>query len=48
MATHTATASSDTVPEGFTIAGTAIPSRLVLGTGGMSSPESLREALVAA
>ncbi len=31
----------------LTVAGTVVPSRLLLGTGGMSSPESLREALVA-
>jgi len=47
MATDTAAASSDTAPSGFTVAGTDVPSRLLLGTGGMSSPEALREALVA-
>ena len=31
----------------FTIAGQLIASRLILGTGGMSSPQSLREALIA-
>ena len=48
MATDTTPASpSDTTPAGFIVGGTVIPSRLLLGTGGMSSPESLREALVA-
>jgi thiazole synthase len=46
MATDTV-APSETAPAGFTVGGTLIPSRLLLGTGGMSSPESLREALVA-
>jgi thiazole synthase len=48
MATETVSpSSSDTAAPGLTIRGTVIPSRLLLGTGGMSSPESLREALVA-
>ncbi len=47
MATDTAAHSAQTAPSGFTVGGTVIPSRLVLGTGGMSSPESLRDALVA-
>lgn len=42
---------SDTEPTGsnepLTVAGHALGSRLILGTGGMSSPESLRAALVA-
>ncbi len=42
-ATSTATSTTDA----FAIAGTRIPSRLIMGTGGMSSPASLREALVA-
>jgi thiazole synthase len=39
-----------TAPESadaLTIAGQVVPSRLILGTGGMSSPQSLRSALVA-
>ena len=31
----------------LTIAGRLVPSRLIMGTGGMTSPESLRSALVA-
>jgi thiazole synthase len=31
---------------GLVIAGRTVPSRLILGTGGMTSPESLRQALV--
>ncbi len=34
-------------PDVFTIAGRVVASRLILGTGGMASPESLRSALVA-
>lgn len=43
------TTPSTSAPDGtgLAIAGTVIPSRLIMGTGGMSSPESLREALVA-
>ena len=33
--------------DALTIAGRVVPSRLILGTGGMASPESLRSALVA-
>ena len=38
---------ADDPSDELTIAGRAVPSRLILGTGGMASPESLRSALVA-
>jgi thiazole synthase len=38
---------STAVADVLTIAGQVVPSRLLLGTGGMASPESLRSALVA-
>jgi len=41
------TGSAADLPDVLTIAGQVVPSRLLLGTGGMSSPESLRSALVA-
>ena len=34
-------------PDPFVIAGTVLGSRLLLGTGGMTSPEALAKALVA-
>ena len=37
----------DPADDHLTIAGRVIPSRLILGTGGMTSPDSLRSALVA-
>ncbi len=42
------TRTPDSSGEPFVIAGEAVGSRLILGTGGMASPESLREALVEA
>ncbi len=38
---------ADAAPDPFVIAGTELGSRLLLGTGGMTSPESLARALVA-
>jgi thiazole synthase len=38
---------TDAAPDPFVIAGTELGSRLLLGTGGMASPESLARALVA-
>jgi thiazole synthase len=38
---------TDAAPDPFVIAGTELGSRLILGTGGMTSPESLTRALVA-
>jgi thiazole synthase len=45
----TAAVAPETVPaaDALTIAGRVVPSRLIMGTGGMTSPESLRSALVA-
>jgi thiazole synthase len=45
----TATAAPEPQPaaDALTIAGRVVPSRLIMGTGGMTSPESLRSALVA-
>jgi thiazole synthase len=40
-------AMAEYVDTDLVIAGQVVPSRLILGTGGMSSPESLRSALVA-
>ena len=42
-----AAGSAADLPDVLTIAGQVVPSRLLLGTGGMASPESLRSALVA-
>ena len=42
-----ATGSTVDLADVLTIAGEVVPSRLLLGTGGMASPESLRSALVA-
>jgi thiazole synthase len=38
---------ADAAPDPFVIAGTELGSRLLLGTGGMTSPEALAKALVA-